>query len=611
MNTAVIIASRELRDRTRLFLIAAAMAIVPFGAAITVRGNRQEAIAMVACYLAAAYTGALAVALGVSSVGRELTEKRLSFFFAKPVSAASIWIGKATAALLTLAGAFAIITLPAYLFAHDGWVYNWPVSGQPLVTYTLVMGIVLFFGGHAASTMLRSRSALVAVDFLLLAAMLTAILAVTRPILLGGGLDLVLNMLVAIGAALLLLLIVAPFWQLSRGRIEPRRNHAAFSLVLWSGAAVVVTMAAAYVLWVISAPLSSLTHLYNVEQSPSGRWLSVSGQTANRGEYLASFLVDAATGERQRVMVSPWSAVHVSRDGKTAVWMEIDELLPRYGRQRVHMRRLEPGGKQIATQLVMGGRWDTTLSDDGSRLATTTREKIEVYEVSTGRLLGAASTGIRGTMRESLFFAGPDVVRLVAISSGPETKMRIHEFDLRSRKLTTSADRPSPRSPMMQVTGDGSRLYIRQDATVLDARTGTALVTLPVKPAKPFYGAMLNDGSTVVIRDAKLHYFDPNGAPAGEIPLPVQQAGVVGQVGASKVVLTSGGAKAEDSRMFIVDLSTRKVAVTIPGLRSALAWWSDPVLPQFTEDAAIAAMDGQRKLVLIDARTGARRPFPS
>jgi hypothetical protein len=122
---------------------------------------------------------------------------------------------------------------------------------------------------------------------------------------------------------------------------------------------------------------------------------------------------------------------------------------------------------------------------------------------------------------------------------------------------------------------------------------------------------MLNDGSTVVTRDSKLHYFDPSGVPVAEIPIPVPQASVVGQVGGSKVLLSSGADNPQDWRMLIVDLSTRKVAVTIPGLRSALAWWSGPALPQLTEDAAVAALDGQRKLVLVDARTGARRPFPS
>ena len=434
MNTAVLIASRELRDRMRLFLIAAAMAIVPFGAALAVRENRQVAIATVACFLASAYTGALAVALGVSSVGRDLTEKRLSFFFSKPVSAAAIWTGKALAALVTLAAAFAIIVLPAFLLANKGWSYNWTVGGRALAIFTLIIGTVLFFASHAASTIFRSRSALVAVDFVLLAAMLTAILAMTRPILLGGGLGLVWNMLIAIGVALLVLLIVAPVWQLARGRIDPRRSHAAFSLVLWSGAAVVLTGASAYALWVVSAPLSSLTHIYNVEQSPAGRWLTVSGQTAGRGEYQASFIVDTVTGARQRVAVSPWGNMHVSRDGKTAVWMESDELVPRNGRLRLYTRRLEPSAKPVATQLVMGLPWSAQLTDDGSRLAVNRHDKIEVYDVSTGRLLGA-TIGIHPGSLQKMFFAGPDVVRILEVTRGTNPTLRLREFDVRRRKL--------------------------------------------------------------------------------------------------------------------------------------------------------------------------------
>ena len=48
MNAAILIASRELRDRGRLFLIAACMAVVPFVAAFAVRENRPLAIATVA-----------------------------------------------------------------------------------------------------------------------------------------------------------------------------------------------------------------------------------------------------------------------------------------------------------------------------------------------------------------------------------------------------------------------------------------------------------------------------------------------------------------------------------------------------------------------------------
>lgn len=614
MNAAVLIASRELRDRTRLFLIAAAMALVPFGAALTVRENRQLAIATVACFLAAAYTQALAVALGVSSIGRELTEKRLSFLFSKPVSAASIWIGKAMAGLLTLLGAFAIIVLPAYLFAHDGWRDSWTVGGGAITVYTLLLGPVLFFGSHAASTMLRSRSALVAVDFVLLSVMLIAIFAMTRPILLGGGLDVVLMMLVLIGAALLAILIVAPVWQLARGRIDPRRNHAAFSTVLWSGVAVVVIVAAGYAYWVISAPLAGIVP-YTVEQSPSGRSILVSGQAPNRGSYVASFLVDSTDGSRERV-TTPRGLTQFSNDGRRMVWLESDELLPRNGTFRVYTRALEPAGKPRATSITIRNPWQSLLSDDGSRIAFIAGNQLEVYELGSDRQLGAA-TGIHNGSRWSrMFFAGPNVVRIVQSHRAETERFRILEFDLTRKKLSTTADWPAHRSRLpnsyfsVNVTGDGSRIFIREEGTIHDARTGALLLTLPIPPGKPFFSSMLRDGSTIVTRDSKLYQFDANGGLIREIPIPAPQAGLVGQVGASKVLLSRRGIERSEWRLLLVDLATGKVDAELPGHLSALGW-NDSTVPQFTEDATIVAMDGNRKLVLWDIKTDAKRPMPS
>jgi ABC-type transport system involved in multi-copper enzyme maturation permease subunit len=104
MNATILIASRELRDRSRLFLIAAVMAVVPFLVALMLRRDRQMGMAAVALFLGVAYSGGLALMLGVSTIGRELTEKRLSFLFARPVSPAAIWFGKAAAAFLVCLG---------------------------------------------------------------------------------------------------------------------------------------------------------------------------------------------------------------------------------------------------------------------------------------------------------------------------------------------------------------------------------------------------------------------------------------------------------------------------------------------------------------------------
>jgi ABC-type transport system involved in multi-copper enzyme maturation permease subunit len=615
MNAAVLIASRELRDRMRLFLIAAAMAVVPFGAALAVRENRQLAITTVACFLAAAYTQALAIALGVSSVGRELTEKRLSFLFSKPISAASIWTGKTVAALLTLAGAFAIVVLPAYLFAHDGWRDSWTVGGGTITIYTLVLAPVLFFGSHAASTMLRSRSALVAIDFVLLVVMLMAVFAMTRPIILGGGFDVVLKMFLFLGASFLAILIVAPVWQLARGRIEPRRNHAAFSTVLWSGVAAAVTIAAGYAYWVISAPLAGIVP-YDIEQSPSGRSILIAGHAPNRGSYVSSFLVDSANGSRERVTTRRQGLTQISNDGRTMVWLESDELWPRQGLFRVYTRALEPASKERATTLTIRNPWQSLLSDDGSRIAFITGTQLEVYELGSDRQLGVATGIHNGARWSTMFFAGPNLVRIIQSYRAGTERFRILEFDLTHKKLTTTADWPAHRSRLpnsyfrVNVSRDGSRLFIREEGTIHDARTGALLWTLPVQPGKPFFSSMMGDGSTIVTRDSKLYQFNPGGALIREIPLPAAQAGLVGKVGTSRVLLSRRGTQRAEWRLMLVNLATGKIDAELPGYLSSIGW-NDPTVPQFTEGATVVAMDGERSVMLWDLKTGAKRPLPS
>jgi hypothetical protein len=609
MNAAVLIASRELRDRGRLFFIAVCMAVVPFLAAFAVKENRQLAIATVTAFVAAAYTSALALAMGVSMIGRDLTEKRLSFLFSKPVSAASIWLGKVTAGIATWLGAFAIVVLPTFLFANEGWKDMWSGGGALVLVYALISSTAIFFGSHAASTMLRSRSAVVALDFTLLVVMVIALFGMMRPILLGGGLDVVIPLIVSVCVALLIIMAIAPIWQISRGRIDPRRNHAAFSAAFWSGAAIVMIAAFAYAMWVISPPLASITDYFAINQSPTGRWIYLSGQTNNRGSYLASFVIDRTTGERERIAVSPWGTVHHTADGKSMVWLQYDDLLPGRGVFRFYTRRIENGAKQVATPLTMPMPRSAQLSHDGSRVAVTRSKQLEVYELATGRQLGVAP-GIEDGDVLAMYFAGADAVRVAELSRGPQPKLIIRTFDLRGRKLTSTPPLPAKNLRLVQFNRDGSRLFVRGEGMVLDAQTGAVLARQLVTPVSRVYGAMLRDGSTVVSRNGKLFHYDVNGTPAADIAIPVQHASVMAQLGESKIVLSSGGKDPAAWRTFVVDLAARKVESVTPGIRTAYSWWNEPLLPQFTEDATLVAMETGRKLVLWNPRTGEKQPFP-
>ena len=270
MNAAILIATRELRDRSRLFVIALGIALIPFLAALALRQDRQTAMAVVAGILALAYSGVVALMLGVSTIGGELTEKRLGFLFARPLSPVAMWAGKATAALVICLGAFAIIVLPTWLFAHEAWSDLSSERGGGM-TALRVAGLcaALFFGGHVASTISRSRSARVGLDVAFSVMTLFAVFALLRPLLLVDAGETATSFLIAIGVAVLAVFAVAPVWQLARGRIDPRRNHAALSTVLWSGVAIVLAVAAACVLWLTSAPLSAMSWTRTSSSLPS------------------------------------------------------------------------------------------------------------------------------------------------------------------------------------------------------------------------------------------------------------------------------------------------------------------------------------------------------
>jgi hypothetical protein len=297
------------------------------------------------------------------------------------------------------------------------------------------------------------------------------------------------------------------------------------------------------------------------------------------------------------------------------VWLESDELLPRRGTLRVYSRALEPGSKPGATSFTIGNPRHVLLSHDGSRFAVITGNKLEVYDVETTRLLGAA-TGISDARWSKLFFAGPDVVRILQGYRAGTQRFRIQEFDVTRKKLSTIADWPADRARAVNsyynvnITGDGSRIFIREEGAIRDARTGAVLMTLPIQPKSPFFSSMLPDGSVIVTRDAKLYQIDANGMLVRETPIPVAQAGVAGQVGVSKILLSRGGAERKEWRLMLVDLTTGKVDAQLPGHLTALGW-SASTMPQFTEDATIVAMDGKRELVLWDLKSGAKRPFPS
>ena len=93
MSAAIALFTRELRGRTRLFVSCAVLACVPFLATLlpAAQAHRADVIAMVGGFLAICVGAAVALATGGSVIMRDLAERRMSFWFAKPLHPAALW----------------------------------------------------------------------------------------------------------------------------------------------------------------------------------------------------------------------------------------------------------------------------------------------------------------------------------------------------------------------------------------------------------------------------------------------------------------------------------------------------------------------------------------
>lgn len=605
MNAAITIVARELRERTRLFIVAAALAILPFIVAMmpNMQNQRGLTIATLSGMSAINYAFAIALLLGVSIVGRDLSEKRLSFYFAKPIPSWALWAGKAGAALLIVIAVAAIIAVPGMLVAFDHFSTVWGGGQWVVMKVSAIAALFFLFGGHAISTMVRSRSALVALDFVLAVTTLIATFFIVRPLLFRGSLQLAVGVLEVIAFALLVILAVAPVWQISRGRADARRNHSALSRALWPALGATLLVAASYTGWMTSATVESFDQIHDLAQSRDGQWIFVTGGDHARKNLPATYLLHTPSGTNQRVNIAPWTEAKFSRDGNVLAWTEPAEIIPRRGGVRIMTRALEPDAKARDTGITAHLSDKFAISDDGSRLAVLDYERIRVYDLASGKLLMAAA-GIPRGEAQSMFFAGPSRLRVTTHRRGAG-QAELYEVNVDGKKLAKTGAMQVPvgfTNSSVSANASGSLFYLNRQAAVIDPNSGNVIAKLPFQPESNRASVMLGDGRIVWVTRGMLRLYDSTGAPLREIPLPLARGLVIGEIGKRKVMIMGretepNAPEIRGRRILVVDLENGTVEKTVKDMFGPSMWWGgDPRLPAFAEGATFAAMDAEKKL---------------
>lgn len=576
MNATLVIFTRELREKSRLFLACLVLAVVPFLATLlpSARGHRADVTAMVGGFLALCVGAGMAIVLGASVLVRELADRRMSFWFSKPVRPAALWFGKALAALATALVCFGIIAIPAWLSGGDAWRSYWLDDTSPLAVAALGIA-VLFLLAHALSTVTRSRSPLLILDFSLALVAAGALLLLVWPVVLGGAVEVAKWMVIATGSAFLLVLMVAPVWQLERGRTDIRRSHAAFSRVFWPAVGAVLLVAGGYVWWLVSATPDDFRGTLTVEQPPQGTNVLLSGTTRGRHDYTATFLVDRATGRYERVPTPPWWGIEWSKDGKVLASLQPSSPFS------LRLLELHVNGRGTGIHLNPASR--VVLSDDGTRAAVDTGDTLTVYDLATGRVLMSAA-GFDPGLSASFWFATNDLVRVIEVPP-----LRVTELDLRSRTRKSSEPRAmsAPRGAYStSVSADGTRLFVGGPNVIADARTGEPLATIP---GNYVFARMLGDGSVAGISSRTgiphVHLYAPDGRLRHDLALPpARNVWISGEIEGGKLILATIGA------MYVVDLGRGAIERKLDRITGPFPRHSaDPRLVRYAATQELAA----------------------
>jgi len=483
MKNTLVIARRELAEKRFVVAAAFAFAVLSVLAPFVARaGQRAEAVTLTSVVFAVGFALGLATILGATIVGRDLSENRLSFYFARPVSTSSIWFGKLLGSAILIALSFAIIVIPA-LVAGIEKLHPWAPPAAAGVGVVAGAAMMLFFASHIIGTMVRSRSAWIALDFACAVATVFAVRAMLMASLLARAGTVAEVAVGAMAIGLAIVAVTAGAWQLARGRTDRRLSHIALSRYLWSGVTVILLIAAAYELWAMSVSPGDLSDVTGIQ---SGGWAVISGQAKLRGDYHPTLLVSVDGRRTLRMASPPWWGSPFSRDGRTAAWLQ--PMAVRGGTYELVRCRLDVTDPRPEPTGITTTQHELALSDDGARVLLGFGT-YSIYELATARSLGSFRVDVPEHAWIVASFTARDVVRVYVManrSAGATRVMAIYEYNLTSRVLRQtgtldgSLRRISPDGRRMIVGHVGSDVARASDSGLIlaDARTGNSLSIL-------------------------------------------------------------------------------------------------------------------------------------
>jgi hypothetical protein len=556
MKAFIAILRRELAERWLILVAAILLGLIPLAAPFLpiegyqgpeLRAGTALALALITSYL-------LALVLGSSVLARDLGERRLGFYFSRPLPGWAIWAGKLMTAFVLALGSGFLIVLPCLLLGDrlDPAGLSWRVDTTENVVLWAASLSLLILLANAAAVMFRSRSPWLLLD-LGAATLLTAVLWVAWSRLASAGASgAVMQIQIVLLVVLFVALAAASAVQVLRARTDLRRGHRLLSLTLWGLLGLATLAVAGYGRWILAASPEDLLSFRFVMPAPAGNWAAVSGPVERGYGFEPLFLLDTRSGRYVRIASSVWSYEFwggpvFSPDGRRAIWLEAE------GRQPLplYVRRLDldrPGARPTPVPVVFDETYprSLSLSRDGRRLAAIHRDRILVMDLATGRALASAPVPAGGqTWEDRLRFLASGALRFYgtrAIGEGEaERELRVIDLDPGTGKILRSLALPASDELIWDLSPDGNRLllgsrnlaFTSSRTRIVDLTTGDSSSSPIALQAVAGSASFLGDDRVLVSErtggKAVLRVLDIQGAELRRFEIPADRLRLGGQ----------------------------------------------------------------------------------
>lgn len=512
MKQMIHVISRELIERKLIFagaLMIGMMVLASPLLPIKHGGRAIETITEAAVILSLGWAAATAAASGASVFGRELAERRMGFYFGKPISGWSIWGGKMVGAFLLTVLSGLLVIVPATMFGGGLFMLAKAGSGWDLGEFAWGFTAALIIAmsiGHVASIALRSRSKWVALDVFGIMIVAFILWGALQPIAAVRAKELFWTLLGVLLFVAGIAFIVAGAVGVLLGRVDIRLVHRATSITLIGILGVTALAFAGYSLWVRSAEPDDLTHFDLKAISSSGNWFAFDGRSKGRGDYVSAFVMNRQNGEWFRIPPQRHMGIlDFSKDGRSMVWGEFTN--PTSNLAAIHFADLGSGkgvskGMHVSLNPTLRFSSGPVLSPDGSRMALINDGVLSVYATSTRQSLATLKMpAARGV--NYFVFVTNDLLRIHLTHEfkneigESDWKTTMYEFIVSSKTLNRLGE-ADIRFGIVNAEGDRVIGYRRErERVIVDGRTGQFISTI----GRNLRARWLSDGRIALIRE--------------------------------------------------------------------------------------------------------------